>query len=125
MIRHTSAQHVTSIRPKGISEAISEALKDEDLSFGARKRSDSLASGDTFRNWGGARFGSRLVDCRRQKVSVPAHLAFDPVRRIGGDRGWDYDNFFGISEEPSTSWPVASASAAAGVIRPIFVQAMS
>jgi uncharacterized protein YbjT (DUF2867 family) len=93
VIRDPSAQQVFSIRPKGISEAISEALKDEDRSFEARKWSDSLASSDTFRNWGGARFGSRLVDCRRQEVSVPAHLAFDPVRRIGGARGWYYGNF--------------------------------
>ncbi len=55
--------------------------------------SDSFSSGGEQRSWGGVRFGSRLVDSRKRKVSVPAAVAFEPIRRIGGDTGWYYGNW--------------------------------
>ena len=45
------------------------------------------------REWGGVRFGSRLVDSRLARVAVPPAAAFAPVRRIGGTTGWYYANW--------------------------------
>jgi uncharacterized protein YbjT (DUF2867 family) len=42
------------------------------------------------KSWGGAKFGSRLVDSRTMRVSADAPAAFTPIRRIGGKRGWYY-----------------------------------
>ena len=44
-------------------------------------------------SWGGVQFGTRLVDSRTVRVSVPPALAFAPVRQIGGANGWYFGNF--------------------------------
>jgi hypothetical protein len=44
-------------------------------------------------NWGGQRFGSRLVDSRTVTVPVRPEKAFTSIRRIGGKTGWYYGNW--------------------------------
>jgi uncharacterized protein YbjT (DUF2867 family) len=80
-----------SIEPRGISEAIRRALINEDREYALTRWSDAFSSGDR-REWGGAKFGSRIVDSRSVHVPVPAAEAFRPIRRIGGDTGWYYGN---------------------------------
>lgn len=40
--------------------------------------------------YGGRRVGLRRVDSRTATVPVPPQRAFEPIRRIGGSRGWYY-----------------------------------
>jgi uncharacterized protein YbjT (DUF2867 family) len=81
------------MRPRGIREAIARALLNEDREFAMTRWSDALSSGAAPREWGGAVFGSRIVDSRSVRVPRPPHEAFTPVRRIGGDTGWYYGNW--------------------------------
>jgi uncharacterized protein YbjT (DUF2867 family) len=75
------------IRPRGIREAIERALVNEDQEFAATSWSDALSSGDTL-EWGGAKFGSRIVDSRTARVPYRPEQAFRPIQRIGGATGW-------------------------------------
>jgi uncharacterized protein YbjT (DUF2867 family) len=81
------------VRPRGIREAIERALLNEDREFAVTRWSDALSSGAAPPQWGGAVFGSRIVDSRSVRVRHPPHEAFAPVRRIGGDTGWYYGNW--------------------------------
>ncbi|MCY3736123.1 MAG: SDR family oxidoreductase [Gemmatimonadaceae bacterium] len=76
------------IRPLGFREAIAGALRNEDREWAQTRWSDSLAAGGEARDWGGVRFGNRLVDSRTVRVDHPPAAAFRPVRRIGGTTGW-------------------------------------
>jgi uncharacterized protein YbjT (DUF2867 family) len=93
-LRHSSVVHddsvlqVFDVRPMGIREAISEAMRNEDRGFSETRWSDALSSAGRERQWGGVRFGTRLVDTRMVAVDATPHLAFEPVRRIGGNAGW-------------------------------------
>jgi uncharacterized protein YbjT (DUF2867 family) len=81
-----------AVRPRGISEAIARALRNEDQEFAATRWNDSRSSRGRDRSWGGVRFGSRLVDSREAVVRAPPETAFAPIRRIGGNTGWYYGN---------------------------------
>jgi hypothetical protein len=81
------------VHPRGIREAIARALLNEDREFALTRWSGALSSGAAPREWGGAVFGSRIVDSRSVRVSKPPSEAFAPVRRIGGDTGWYYGNW--------------------------------
>jgi uncharacterized protein YbjT (DUF2867 family) len=79
-----------AIRPRGITEAIARALRNEDSAFAETRWSDALSSAGTPSQWGGVRFGSRIVDSRSIDVPAPAAQAFAPIRRLGGATGWYY-----------------------------------
>jgi hypothetical protein len=81
------------LRPRGIREAIARALLNEDREFAVTRWSDAHSSGAAPRQWGGAVFGSRIVDSRSVRVPRPPHEAFAPVRRIGGATGWYYGDW--------------------------------
>jgi len=85
------ARELLGVRPRGMREAIARALVNEDREFAATRWSDALSSGPAPRHWGAA-VGSRLVDSRTERVPVPPAVAFEPIRRIGGRRGWYYGN---------------------------------
>jgi uncharacterized protein YbjT (DUF2867 family) len=82
------AQRDFAIRPIGVREEIARALANEDREFAATRWSDALSSAGAPREWGGARFGNRLVDSRSVHVAVSPAAAFAPIRRIGGATGW-------------------------------------
>jgi len=82
-----AAELFPEIRPLGVAPAIARARANEDREWAETRWSDALSSA------GGAapsdsRFGPRRVDTRATTVPVPPARAFDPIRRIGGDRGW-------------------------------------
>lgn len=79
-----------AIRPLGYRAAIAAALRREDHEFAATRWSDALSSSGPTRDWGGTRFGSRLVDSRVVHVPVGPAAAFAPIRRLGGSGGWLY-----------------------------------
>lgn len=93
VVEDPSASEVFPIRPRGLEEAISRALRNEDQEYAETRWSDALSSGGVKPRWGGVRFGSRIVDSRTATVHVPAETAFAPIRRIGGKTGWYYGNW--------------------------------
>jgi uncharacterized protein YbjT (DUF2867 family) len=79
-----------AIRPVGLRDAISRAIRYEDRAFALTRWSDARSSGGESRSPAETRLGSRLVDARKMHVAVEADRAFRPIARIGGQRGWYY-----------------------------------
>ena len=92
IVRDPSAATFFKVDPKGVHDAIAEALRDEEQAFLTTRWSDSMAVGNTYRKWGGVRFGTRLVDARSIRVDASAQQAFKPIQEIGGHNGWYYAN---------------------------------
>jgi len=88
VVRDTSARTVFHIDPMPMAQAITRAMQNEDQEFAATRWSDAVSASAMRSGWGGLRFGARLVDSRTRQVAVPPALAFAPIRRIGGRRGW-------------------------------------
>ena len=76
------------IRPVGLREAISRAIRHENRAFALTRWSDARSSGGTTPSAADTRFGGRQIDRRRIHVAVDANRAFAPIARIGGERGW-------------------------------------
>jgi uncharacterized protein YbjT (DUF2867 family) len=88
VVRDDAALRDFAVRPVGVAEAVRRALAGEDSQFARTRWSDALSAAGEPRSWGGARFGSRLVDSRAVTLPVPPAAAFRPIQRIGGDTGW-------------------------------------
>ena len=93
LVSNNLAESVFAVRPRPVSDAITRALVNEDREFAETRWSDAMSSAGKSPSWGGARYGSRLVDSRTVTVAVPPELAFAPIRRIGGRTGWYYGNW--------------------------------
>jgi hypothetical protein len=90
VVRDDTAMRLFSIRPIGVREAIASALRNEDSRFAQTRWSDALSAAGEPRQWGGARFGNRLVDSRSTTVAPAPSVVFAAVERIGGATGWYY-----------------------------------
>lgn len=88
VVNDVRAERDFRTRPRGYREAIRRALLNEDLQLAETRWSDAVSSAGTRSGYGGMKFGSRLVDFRTTTVAVPPDLAFEPIRRIGGNTGW-------------------------------------
>lgn len=93
VVRNDDAMRMFPIRPVGLREAIASALRNEDSAFAQTRWSDALSAAGESRQWGGARFGNRLVDSRSVLVASPLSVVFAAVERIGGATGWYYANW--------------------------------
>ena len=93
VVRDDTAIRMFSIRPMGVREAIASALRNEDSSFAQTSWSDALSAAGEPRQWGGVRFGNRLVDVRSMPVRAAPSAVFAAVERIGGTTGWYYANW--------------------------------
>lgn len=93
IINDHSALEMFTIKPKGAKEAIADALKKEEKEFVETRWSDAISSSGVEKNWGGIRFGNRLIDLQSRRVAVPPEKAFKPIQRIGGETGWYYANW--------------------------------
>jgi uncharacterized protein YbjT (DUF2867 family) len=82
------ARRAFTIRPRPMPEAIARAISREDAELAATRWSDALSSAALPGQWGGTRYGTRLVDSRSVVVRVQPRRAFAPVSRLGGDAGW-------------------------------------
>lgn len=94
VVRDSSANERFGISPRGIDEAIEDAIKNEDQEFAATRWCDAVSSSGQAKNWGGQRFGTRIVDSRSVMVSAPAAQAFEPIQKIGGASGWYFGPCF-------------------------------
>jgi len=93
VVRDDAALRTFALRPAGLAEAIRRALAGEELALALTRWSSALSSSGPEPDWGGVRFGSRLVDARRRDVDASPAQAFAPIRQIGGTRGWYYGNW--------------------------------
>lgn len=90
VVRDHAALEAFPIRPMGIREAIAAALRNEDHEFAQTRWSDSVSTANLKRDWGGVRFGNRIVDTRTVTVVASPAAAFAAIERIGGSNGWYY-----------------------------------
>lgn len=90
VVRDLCALRDFPLKPMGIRTAIHRALTNEDEQFARTRWSDALSSTGSAKNWGGVRFGTRLVETHTLYVPHPAQEAFKPIARIGGQTGWYY-----------------------------------
>jgi uncharacterized protein YbjT (DUF2867 family) len=88
-----AAELFPGIQPRGVREAIEQALANEDRELAETRWSDARSSLGNARPWGGATLGSRRVDSRQITVDRPAAAAFRPIERIGGATGWYYGDW--------------------------------
>jgi uncharacterized protein YbjT (DUF2867 family) len=88
VVRDHAAAQIFSIPPIPMAEAIAAALRNEDMEFARTRWSDAISAAVQARDFGGKRFGNRLVDSRAISVNLPATAAFAPIRKIGGENGW-------------------------------------
>ena len=93
IVRDRSADALFSVRPLGYREALKRALANEDREFAETRWSDAFSSVGATRQWGGAKFGRRIVDSRSVHVPFPPAIAFRPIERLGGETGWYYGNW--------------------------------
>jgi len=93
VVHDDSAERLFNIRPMGIEAAIDRALKNEDKEFALTRWSEAISSKPGAQDYGGTKFGSRLVDSRVARVSQTPEVAFLPIERIGGKTGWYYADF--------------------------------
>ncbi len=90
IVREAGAAALFGVRPLSMREAIERALRNEDLEFALTRWSDSVSAAGSELDFGGVRFGNRLVDSRSIRVPVAPAAAFAPIARIGGRTGWYY-----------------------------------
>jgi hypothetical protein len=88
VVTDPAALAVFPIRPVGLRDAISGAIRYEDRAFALTRWSDARSSAGATASPADARFGGKLIDARRVHVAVDADRAFAPIARIGGERGW-------------------------------------
>jgi uncharacterized protein YbjT (DUF2867 family) len=93
VVRDERALSVFPLRPRGMRQAIERALGHEDREIALTRWSDAQSSLGKRRAWGGARFGSRIVDSRAVHVPLPPQEVFPCLERIGGKTGWYYANW--------------------------------
>ncbi len=90
VVNDRRALEVFPVRPRASSEAVARALANEDNEIAETRWSDEALAPSP--GYGGARYGSRLVDSRDATVPRPPAAAFAPIQRIGGDTGWYVGN---------------------------------
>lgn len=93
VVRDTEALAAFPVRPRGVVDAMAQALRNEDRERAETSWSGAVSAAGATQQWGGARFGNRLVDSRSARVSVPPEAAFLPILRLGGRNGWYYGNW--------------------------------
>ncbi|TWT36567.1 3 beta-hydroxysteroid dehydrogenase/Delta 5--_4-isomerase [Posidoniimonas corsicana] len=92
VIQDPTGRKAFSIQPRGLTEAIKRALVAEDNEFAETRWSDALSASRGSRTWGGIRFKNRIVDSRTVETHAHPSAAFEPIKTIGGRRGWYYAN---------------------------------
>jgi len=85
------AAKLFQIKPIGFREAIHKAIK-EGTNPETRWMDSLSASGDA-RDWGGTRFGRRLIDAKMEWTPLSPEQVFKAVQKLGGQTGYYYGNW--------------------------------
>ncbi len=93
VVRDDAASRTFDISPAGVMDAIAAALANEDREFAVTRWSDALSAAGSPRDWGGVRFGNRLVDSRSIEIPADRSTVFAALCRIGGNTGWYHTDF--------------------------------
>lgn len=93
VVLDATAESTFNVQPRGVTDAIADALRAETPEGFTTSWTSAISAGGTATQWGGVRFGNRLVDSRSVRVTVPPEAAFRPIRRIGGQNGWYYGDW--------------------------------
>lgn len=93
IVTDESATKFFSVRPLSFSSALQRALVNEDREFAHTRWSDAVSSVGKAPQWGGIKFGRRIVDSRAVRVPYSASAAFQPIQELGGKTGWYYANW--------------------------------
>lgn len=88
LVQNREALERFAIEPLSTAEAIAQALRGEDEELVGTSWNSAMSAAGTERQWGGVRFGNRLVDSRTRQVATPPSVTFQPIERIGGRTGW-------------------------------------
>ncbi len=88
VVEDDAASREFRVRPKGFSEAIATALRNEDHEFAPTRWFDARSSAGGSAPGAQVRLGNRILDTRTLDVDSPPGRAFDVIARIGGPRGW-------------------------------------
>jgi len=86
VVNDARALEVFPVRPRSSANAVARALANEDKEIAATRWSDEAFAPSP--GYGGARYGSRLVDSRSVRVPHAPAAAFAPIQQIGGRTGW-------------------------------------
>jgi uncharacterized protein YbjT (DUF2867 family) len=81
------------VRPRGVRQAIADALRNEDQEYAETRWSDSVSASVGGNNTTSVRLGNRLIDTRSAIVGVNPCDAFRTIQKIGGSAGWYYANW--------------------------------
>lgn len=90
VVHDDTALRAFPMQPRGMAEAIAQALGNEDRERAESTWTDAVSAAGDPKQWGGTRFGNRLVDSRSVRVAEGPEIAFAPVLRLGGRNGWYY-----------------------------------
>ncbi len=93
IVTDPSAAQSFSVCPIGFRSALQRALINEDREFAHTRWSDAVSSVGKSPEWGGMKFGRRIVDSRAVRVPYSASAAFQPIQELGGKTGWYYANW--------------------------------
>ena len=88
VVMDPTAREFFSIKPKGLEEAISRAIRKEDQQFAVTHWSGALAENENEHHLWGVAFGHRRVDSYKRIMDFTPAEVFNPIQRIGGDQGW-------------------------------------
>lgn len=87
------ALHLFKVKPKGIEEAISQAMKNEELAHPETRWTDAVSSGYVQKEWSQEQFGGRFTDEKTEIVNTTPENAFKIISSIGGEKGYPYANW--------------------------------
>jgi uncharacterized protein YbjT (DUF2867 family) len=87
-VEDTRALEVFSITPRGLTEAISRAMINEDRDMATTHWSDALAGSADGHRWWGISYGTRRVDSYHRILCYTPEEVFAPIQCIGGEKGW-------------------------------------
>jgi uncharacterized protein YbjT (DUF2867 family) len=87
VVHDDGALHDMPVRPRGVHEAIQDAIAQEDRA--ANRWQDGVGPRASLSD-GATPLKKQMVDSRWVRVDAAPAAAFEPIRRIGGKTGWYY-----------------------------------
>lgn len=88
IVRDRRALEAFPVRPLPVRKAIARALEQEDREIAETRWSDAVSSSRAASCGRRKRLRSRVIDRKEVCVKAPPALAFAPIQRMGGSRGW-------------------------------------